>query len=188
MWTTTYDIEKINEIQKCKEKIGIEENKIKDIEFNIKVYTEHMLSQIHNLYSYISEKALRSLWEEFNKENKSESFKAYYKYINEIIIDNIISDTKCKYKKTKVITGIVVEGYSSYAYNIHFVVDEKEFRLNVPIFKNIQEDTLIYTNYGMYSLGYFKGCCNHIFAESYDLEDLKKAFKEFIENKKYETL
>ena len=186
MWITDYDIEKINEIKKCREKIKIEENKINDIQFNINVYTEHMLSQIHSMYTPFSIKTLEILWRNFNKEEKDEKFKDYYKFINDTIIEDIIGDTECKYKKTKVVTGVVVEGYSMYCYNISFMVNNTEFCLYIPVHKNIQKDTLIYANYGMYCLSYKKGCCSHIFAQSYDLKDLKKAFKECIENKKYE--
>lgn len=186
MWLTDYDFEKINEIKKCREKIKTEKSKIKDIEFNIKLYTEHILSQIHSMYTPFSINVLENLWRNFNKEEKDEDFKRYYKFINDLIVEDVIGDTKCIYKKTKAVTRVIVEGFSMYRYNVDFLVNNIEFCLYIPVYKNINEDTLVYADYGMYCLSYKKGCCSHIFAQSYDLRDIKKAFKECIENKKYE--
>ena len=89
MFLTEFDCEKISEINKCKEKIIKSEKEISKINFDIKVYQNYLISQIHNLPSLISGKMLSLLWDDFNKEEKSEKYKPYYSYINDIIKEDI---------------------------------------------------------------------------------------------------
>ena len=175
--------DEVSEINRCKEKIAKEKEKIADSEFNIRLYTNHMVSKMQIMFSIIPEDTLRLVWNNINKDEKEEKFNIHYKYINDVIKDHIIGDTECDYKKTKLITEMYCEGYSSYGYSIHFIADKIEFTFTVPVPKHINSENYIYANDGMYRLGYKETeCCDTYLACSYNLKDLHKAFKEFIEN------
>ena len=176
----------VSEIKKCKEKIAEERKRIADSEFNIELYTNHLVSKIRTIIPILSENTLRVVWQGINKVNdiENEKYKTYYKYINDVIKENIIGDTVCNYKKTKLITEVIVCGYSSYAYSIHFIVNGTEFVFTVPVPNHIDTKSYVYTNEGMYNLSYRETKCSFMsIACSYNLEDIHKAFKEFIENK-----
>ena len=175
------NIATINTIEKCKNKIEIEERKINDIKLNIEVYTDYMLKYIRKLDRIVSERVLYLLFINFTKEEKDEKFKDYYRFLNDIIVESIIGDTKCDFKKTKIITKIICCGYNSYAYDIHFVVNKTEFIFTIPILEHITVEDLVYADYGMYSISYQSSECSWTrIKASYDLEDLKKEFKNFI--------
>ena len=174
----------INTINKCKQKISIERAKIADSEFNIQLYTDHMVSKIRNIIPVVSERVLRIVWNNINKDKKEEQYARCYKFLNDCIKENIIRDTQCVYKKTKLITEIVVNGYEAYAYSVHFFADKTEFIFTIPVPEHIYSDSYIYANEGMYDLAYRSSpSCLTSIALSYDLNDLYKAFKEFVENK-----
>lgn len=182
-----YRTEALEMIDKMQSKIKTEEEKINDCNLNIHLYLSYMIEKIHGLYINIPPKSLNTLWCGFhkNKEEMSEEdknkYKASYDFINHEIINSIICDTRCKYKKSKIISEVILEGYDEYAYNIHFIVNNIDFTFIVPCVKNINEDNLIYANYGKYGLAYKESpCCTSYICTSYNMEDLAKAFKEFI--------
>ena len=175
----------VSEINKCKEKIAEERKKIADSEFNIELYTNHLVSKIMTIIPILSENTLRVVWQGINKINdiESEKYKTYYKYINDVIKENIIGDTVCNYKKTKLITEVIACGYSSYAYSIHFIVNGTEFVFTVPVPTHINSENYGYANEGMYCLSYKENqYCYTTITCSYNLEDLHKAFKDLVEN------
>ena len=183
-WLTEYDYEQINKLEKCADIIQKERKRISDIEFNINVYISHYISIVKNMRPIISEKVIYLLWNNINKEEKDEKFKRYYNYVNDVIKEHIIGDTKCSFKKTKLINDIICCGYGSYAYDIHFVVNGIEFVFTIPTFEHINESNINYVNDGKYSLNYKES--EHIYSHikaSFDLEDLHKAFKSFIESR-----
>ncbi len=173
-------------INTCQDKIQAEEKKIEECNFNIDTYKLRMINNIRGLYIDISEKTLETVWKGFhNKPTDKEELKTYkamYDYIDFIIKEHIINDTKCSYKKKNFIENITVCGYDRYAYNITFIANDIKFILEVPVVKNVSLDNYIYCHYGQYWLGYYSSdiCQSHI-KMSYELDDIKKAFKEFIE-------
>ena len=191
-WMTydDYRIETLKMINKMQKKIKIEEEKRNDCNLNINIYTDYLIQQIHSLYIDISPKTLEALWygfhknkDEMNKEDKNK-YKDCLNYMNCEIIDSIICNTECKYKKTKLISDIISEGYESYAYDVYFFVNDIEFVFTIPVVKNITPKNLPYSHYGKYGLAYRKSsCCTEYICLSYDLEDLAKAFKIFIEER-----
>ena len=176
-------------IQKCQNKIKEEEKYISEHEFNIETFKLRMINQIHNLSIIASEKTLSKAWNFFgnknndnNEENKNE-LKQAYEFIKYLIMNYIIGDTKCNYKKTKLIKNIICEGYEGYAYDIHFVVNNITFILEIPVVENINIHNYKYHD-GRYYLRYYKEegtCCQDYIMASYYIEDLKEAFKKFIE-------
>ena len=193
-WIThnDYKTEALKMIDKMQNKIKEEEEKINDCNLNIHIYTNYLIEKIQGLYIDISSKTLEILWRGFHKDKKDETmsdeekskYKASYDFINYEIINAIICDTKCKYKKTKIINNIIIEGYEGYAYDIYFIANNIEFILTVPVVKNITPKNLPYSHYGMYGLAYKKSsCCTEYICRSYDMKDLAKAFKTFIEER-----
>ena len=179
-------INAINTITKCQNKIKEEERKITECNFNIDTYKMRMLSNIRGLYIDISEKTLETVWRGFHdKSTDKEELKTYkssYDYIVFIIKEHIIGDTKCSYKKKNFIEDIVVCGFDRYAYNITFIANDIKFILEVPVVKNVFLDNYMYCQYGQYWLGYYSSeYCRECIKTSYELDDIKKAFKEFIE-------
>lgn len=173
-------------IKTCQDKIQTEEKKIEECNFNIDTYKLRMINNIRGLYIDISEKTLETVWHGFhNKPTDKEELKTYksrYDYIVFIIKEHIIGDTKCSYKKKNFIEDIVVCGFDRYAYNITFIVNDIKFILEVPVVKNVSLDNYMHCNYGQYWLGYYSSkYCRDYIKTSYELDDIKKAFKEFIE-------
>lgn len=176
----------IDLIEKCQNKIREEEKKIEECNFNIDTYKLRMINNIHGLYIDISEKTLETVWRGFhNKPTDKEELKTYkskYDYIVFIIKEHIIGDTKCSYKKKNFIEDVVVCGLDRYAYNITFIANDIKFILEVPVVKNVSLDNYMYCRYGQYWLGYYSSeYCRDYIKASYELDDIKKAFKEFIE-------
>lgn len=173
-------------IKTCQDKIQVEEKKIEECNFNIDTYKLRMLNNIRGLYIDISEETLETVWHGFhNKPTDKEESKIYktrYNYIDYIIKNHIIGDTECSCKKKNFIDDIVVCGFDRYAYNITFIANDIKFVLEVPVVKNISLDNYIHCHYGQYCLRYYSSeCCQTYIEASYELDDIKKAFKEFIE-------
>lgn len=176
----------IDLIEKCQNKIREEEKKIEECNFNIDTYKLRMINNIHGLYIDISEKTLETVWNGLhNKPTDKEELKTYksmYDYIVFIIKEHIIGDTKCSYKKKNFIEDIVVCGFDRYAYNITFIANDIKFVLEVPVVKNVSLDNYMHCCYGQYWLGYYSSkYCRECIKTSYELDDIKKAFKEFVE-------
>lgn len=183
------NIENIEMIQRCQDKIKEEEKYISEHKFNIETFKLRMINQIHDLYTITSEKTLSKAWIFFgnknnnNDEKNKDELKEAYNFIKDLIIDYIIGDTKCNYKKTKMIKNIICEGYEGYAYDIHFVVNNITFILEIPVVKNINIHNYKYYD-GRYYLRYYEkegACSQKYIMASYYIEDLGKAFKKFIE-------
>lgn len=196
MYVPSYDnygnirIEAIDLIEKCQNKIKEEEKKIADCTFNIDTYKLRMIDNICGLYINISAETLRTLWHGFNNKEKitdeeeAKKYKDAYNFVDYIIKQNIISDTKCSYKKKNLIEEVISCGYESYAYSIKFIVNKIKFVIEIPVVKHINTENYIYARYGKYCLAYYSSThCQECIKESYELDDIKKAFKEFIERK-----
>lgn len=179
--------ETIDLIEKCQNKIKEEEKKIADCTFNIDTYKLRMIDNIRGLYINISAETLRTLWCGFNNKEKitdEEEIKKYknaYDFVDYIIKQDIISDTKCSYKKKNLIEEVLSCGYESYAYSIKFIANKIKFVIEIPVVNHISIDNYIYARYGKYCLAYYSSTyCQECIKESYELDDIKKAFKEFI--------
>ena len=181
-------IEAIDLIEKCQNKIKEEEKKIADCTFNIDTYKLRMIDNIRGLYIDISAETLRTLWHGFNNKEKitdeeeAKKYKNAYNFVDYIIKQNIISETKCSYKKKNLIEEVISCGYESYAYSIKFIANKIKFVIEIPVVKHINTENYIYARYGKYCLAYYSSdYCQECIKESYNFDDIKKAFKEFIE-------
>ena len=103
-----------------------------------------------------------------------------------VIEDNVLGHgIKYDYKITEMIMG----GYEHYYTSIYFTVynvqsktrNNTTFVFNLPHPKNIHLDNCVYANDGKYCLWYKKGCSLNLIKDSYYVNDIKKAFEEFIE-------
>lgn len=180
--------ETIKLIEKCQNRIQAEEKKIEECNFNIDTYKLRMIDNIRGLYINISAETLRTLWCDFNNKEKitdeeeAKKYKNAYDFVDYIIKQDIISDTKCSYKKKNLIEEVISCGYENYAYSIKFIVNKIKFVIEIPVVKHINTENYIYARYGKYCLAYYSSAyCQECIKESYDFDDIKKAFKEFIE-------
>lgn len=181
-WLNESDYETISIIEKCKEKIKEKEKEIDSIKFDIDTYNMRLILNIHNIVPIVSEKLLHNVWSNFKKEEKEENYKSNYDYISHIIKQYVIGDTDCNYKKKNLIDNIICCGYESYAYSVYFTVNKIEFFLEIPNIKSINIENMVYAHEGKYALFYkSSNSCSTCISQSYDLNDLQKAFKEFIE-------
>ena len=180
---TETDVKYINDIHKCKSKINYEELKIADSQFNIDVFTDHLISLLHHLTPVATERCLEIVWNNMNKDEKDDKFKGCYDFLKEIIKYHIIDDVECTYKKSKLIEEVTRRGYEGYGYVITFYVNKIKFNFTIPVVDKINKENYVYADEGRYDLSYTKtGSFYHSVARSYDLKDLHKAFKSFIES------
>ena len=183
MLFTETDAKYIHDIHKCKSKINYEELKIADSQFNIDVFTDHLISLLHHLTPVATERCLEIVWNNMNKDEKDDKFKGCYDFLKEIIKYHIIDDVECTYKKSKLIEEVTRRGYEGYGYVITFYVNKIKFNFTIPVVDKINKGNYIYADEGRYDLSYTKtGSFYHSLARSYDLKDLHKAFKSFIES------
>ena len=102
--------------------------------------------------------------------------------ISNIIIYDIIADTECNYNKRKLVTDHYIFGYH-WGYEFIFEVNNIKFILYLPNIKTLNTNNFYDAFEGKYHLSYYQSThCSRTIISSYDLSDLKKAFKEFIEN------
>lgn len=192
------DITYFETINKCKELIKNEEKKITDSNFIITAIREKLVDTVKSMYLHYTNIEWTNLYDyihmnktEFiNKYNNEEEngiekyklAKEKYKLISNIIIYDIIDDTECNYNKTKLVTDHYIFGFH-WGYEFIFEVNNIKFILHLPNIKVLNADNFYDAFEGKYNLSYYESeHCSRTIISSYDLSDLKKAFKEFIEN------
>lgn len=185
-------------INKCKELIKNEEKKIIDSNFIITTIREKLVNTVksmclhytniewNNLYDYIHKNKTEFINKYNNKEEngveKYKLAKEKYKLISNIIIYDIIDDTECNYNKRKLVTDHYIFGYH-WGYEFIFEVNNIKFMFYLPNIKTLNVDNFYDAFEGKYHLSYYESeHYSKTIISSYDLSDLKKAFKEFIEN------
>lgn len=191
------DLTYFDEINKCKEIIKNEEKKIADSKFVIDAITEKLVDTVKsmyliytnlkwdNLYKYIHKTKTEFINEYIGTETNGvelyKKAKDSYNNIVNIIIDEIIKDTKCTYNKRKLVIEYYIYGYN-WGYNFIFEVNNIKFIFCIPNTKALDTGNFYDAWEGKYCLDYYKSeHCSCRIISSYSLEDLSKAFKEFIE-------
>lgn len=192
------DITYFKTINKCKELIKNEEKKITDSNFIISTMKEKLVNTVKsmflhytnmewsNLYNYIHMNKIEFI-NQYNNSGKNgaeeyKKAKEKYNLISNIIIYDIIDDTECNYNKRKLVTDHYIFSYN-WGYEFIFEVNNIKFVLYLPNIKMLNIDNFYNAYEGKYNLSYYESeYCTRTIISSYDLSDLKKAFKEFIEN------
>jgi len=191
------DITYFETINKCKELIKNEEKKIIDSNFIISTIREKLVDTVKSMYLHYTNMEWKNLYnyihmnktEFINQYNNAEKngveeykkAKEKYKLISNIIIYDIIDDTECNYNKRKLVTDHYIFGYH-WGYEFIFEVNNIKFILYLPNIKVLNIDNFYDAFEGKYHLGYYESeHCSRTIISSYNLEDLSKAFKEFIE-------
>ena len=192
------DITYFETINKCKELIKNEEKKITDSNFIIFTMKEKLVNTVKSMYLHYTNMEWNHLHNYIHM-NKTEFINQYnnngkdgveeyklakekYKLISNIIIYDIIDDTECNYNKRKLVTDHYIFGYH-WGYEFIFEVNNIKFTLYLPNIKTLNTDNFYNAFEGKYHLSYYESTyCSRTIISSYDLSDLKKAFKEFIEN------
>ena len=192
------DITYFETINKCKELIKNEEKKIADSNFIISAMREKLVDTVKSMYLHYTNMEWKNLYNYIHM-NKTEFINQYndaekngaeeyklakekYNLISNIIIYDIIDDTECNYNKRKLVTDHYIFGYH-WGYEFIFEVNNIKFILYLPNIKTLNVDNFYDAFEGKYYLSYYESkYCSRTIISSYDLSDLKKAFKEFIEN------
>ena len=183
----------ITTIEKCNKQIAEEKEIIETHNFYIDILNYKKTSLIRNLiipFSNGVEKILnigdfinlkKKDFIEKHGEEKYKTAKKEYDLLKMVIEDNVLGhDTKYNYKITDVIKG----GYETYYTSIYFTINDINFVFNLPHPNNINSSNCVYAYDGMYCLGYKESCCVTYIKTSYYIDDIKKAFKEFVEREK----
>ena len=179
-------------IEKCNIRIKEEEKMIEEHNFNIDVFNHRKLSLIRNLIVPFSDGVSKVFYfndfinlkrKEFIEKHDAEKYKIAkkeYELLKMVIEDDVLGhDIKYDYKITEVIKG----GYETYYTSIYFTINDITFVFSIPHPKNIYLDNCSYAYDGMYCLWHKESCCLRCIESSYYINDIQKAFKEFIEKK-----
>ena len=146
-------------------------------------YTNMEWNHLHN-YIHMNKTEFINQYNNNGKDGVEEYklAKEKYKLISNIIIYDIIDDTECNYNKRKLVTDHYIFGYH-WGYEFIFEVNNIKFMLYLPNIKTLNTDNFYDAFEGKYHLSYYESkYCSRTIISSYDLSDLKKAFKEFIKN------
>ena len=180
----------ITTIEKCNKQIAEEKGIIETHNFYVDILNYKKISLIKNLIIPFSN-GVEKIWNigdfinlkkkdfiEKHGEEKYKTAKKEYDLLKMVIEDNVLGhDNKYSYKITDVIKG----GYETYYTSIYFTINDINFVFNLPHPNNINSSNCVYAHDGMYYLGYKESCCITYIKTSYYIDDIKKAFKEFIE-------
>lgn len=186
----------ITTIEKCNKRIQEEKAMIEEHNFNIDVFNHRKLSLIRNLTVPFSDGVLnikyvndfinlkrKEFIEKFDVE-KYKIAKKEYDLLKIVIEDDVLghdNDIKYGYKITEVLKG----GYECYYTSIYFTINDIIFAFSIPHPRSIFLDNCSYAYDGMYCLWYKESsCCLRCIESSYYINDIQKAFKEFIEREK----
>lgn len=185
-----YKDDSITTIEKCSKRIQEEERIIETHNFNIDTLNYRKVSLIRGLIVPFSESVLKigcvnefiSLKKkDFIEKYDNEKYKAVkkdYELLKMVIEDDVLgNDNKYDYK----ITGVIKGGFETYYTAIYFTVNNIDFVFNLPHPNKINLDNCVYAHDGMYCLEHKESCCLRYIEGSYYINDIKKAFKEFIE-------
>ena len=181
-------------IEKCNKRIKEEEKMIEEHNFNIDVFNHRKISLIRNLIVPFSESVQNISYvnnfinlkrKEFIEKYDAEKYKTAkkeYDLLKMVIEDDVLGhEIKYDYKITEVIKG----GYECYYTSIYFTINDITFVFSIPHPRNISLHNCSYAYDGTYSLWYKESshclCC---IESSYYINDIQKAFKEFIEREK----
>lgn len=190
--------EDISIIEKCNKQIKEEETIIENHKFNIDSFNYRKVSLVRGLIIPFSESVQNIRYindfinlkrKEFIEKYDTEKYqiaKKEHDLLKMVIEDDVLGHgIKYDYKITEMIIG----GYEHYYTSIYFTVyniqsktrNNTTFVFNLPHPKNIHLDNCVYANDGKYCLWYKKGCSLNLIKDSYYVNDIKKAFEEFIE-------
>ena len=128
-------------------------------------------------YSYIipidkANKWLHMIKEEKIDKRKKYEEKLYFDYVQSFIQDN--------FHKDAVVTKFYDEGFDNYCKDIVFKLDGKEYQLTIPNADHINTKNFNCTGEGRLYIRVKNGCCMEFIASSYKLENVSKAFKDYL--------
>lgn len=185
-WTleaSTYNV--YTEIDKYKNLISKEKEIISDHETIVDSLMESLTRSIKNIFIPYSEKMMDEASNQQNKTKKSE--KKMFLFLEEDLIERLFDETERKHVS---LTKIMRCGYDEHAYSFNFKYDNGtkviNFELKIPNVKKATKENICYMNYGKYCFLYEKkpSCFSHI-KDSYDLDEIAAAIREFLIDVKF---
>lgn len=137
-----------------------------------------MVKEVKSIVQPYSDKMLHSASWGQTKDSSDENRKMF-KFVTKDLLERLFDD-KEERKNVKFI-GISSYGYDSCAYGFYFKYKGINFEVKIPNIRNANKDNLYEIDFGKYQLFYEKksGIWDHI-KSSYDLDDIGKAIKDFV--------
>lgn len=186
--TWTLEASKYNtttEIDKYRNLINKEKEIISDHEIIIGSLTESLVREVKNICMPYSEKMMNGAWEQHKLTNKSE--KKMFLFMEEDLIERLFDESERKYVSLE---KIMKCGQDDHAYIFKFKYENEtkhiNFELDIPNVKKARKENLDYMNYGKYRFLYEKKFCYwSIIKESYDLDEIADAIREFLIDVKF---
>ena len=96
----------------------------------------------------------------------------YFDCVQSFIQDN--------FHKDAIVTKFFDEGLDNYCKDIVFELDDKEYQLTIPNADRINTKNFEHTGEGKLCIRIKNGCCMEFIASSYKLENVSKAFKDYL--------
>lgn len=171
-----YDIERHREL------IKKQKAEIADRQMIIDSLMESMVRKIHQIYTPYSSKMLDEALAQKSKSTKEE--REMYEFIKKDFIEMLFE--KDERKDVEFIT-IIPLGYDHCVYNFQFKYKGIVFEVGFPNTKAANASNIYHMWHGMYVLNYEekRNIYKHI-TESYYLDDIAKAIKDFTKGKSHE--
>ena len=194
-YTRSEDMNNLEIINKCNAEIKKITKRIKDDEFLITTLKQRQIDTIKNLYMPYSDCGYTYFYDYINMSKKDfiEKFdkdkykiaKDNYSIIVNMIKRKLIGDTECEYNQRNLISKFYFCGYEPYGYGFVFTVNDITFELHIPNNKKLTENNFDYAYEGQYALSYKSSEVTlTLITHSYNLDDIGKAFRGFINHKK----
>lgn len=166
-------------IEKYMKLIDKEKEIISDHNTIVDSLMESLVRNVKNLFIPYSENMMDEASKQQNNTKKSE--KKMFLFLEEDLIERLFDEPERQYVS---LTKIMRCGYEDYAYCFNFKYNNGKvinFELKIPNVKKARKENIDYMSYGKYRFIYEKkpGYWSTI-KESYDLDEIAKAIKEFL--------
>lgn len=167
------------DIERHRELIKKQKKEIEEKQMIVDSLTDSMIHRVKQIVIPYSEKMLHAAYCEQNKSTKEE--RTMFDFVKDDLLERIFNKNE---RKEVEFTGIIPLNYDHCVYNFQFKYKGITFELVIPNVKVADTSNIWHMWYGMYVLRNEEKRCvwGHI-SESYDLDDIAKAIKEFVEKK-----
>lgn len=173
-----YTINIFKDIEQHRELIKKQKNEITEKQMIVDSLMDSMAHRVQQIATPYSDKMLCAAWHEQNKPTKKE--RTMFEFVKNDLFGRLFDEKERKEVKFISIVPVICSG--NCAYNFQFKYKEIIFEIAIPNTCIADTSNILNMWYGMYILRYEKKkhIWDHI-TESYYLDDIAKAIKEFTE-------
>ena len=164
------------DIENHRKLIKKQKKEIEERQMIIDSLTNSMVHTIRRIITPYSDKMLHSAW---CQQNKPKEERAMFEFVKNDLLERLFD--KDEIKEVEFIKIIPLMSSGNCVYSFQFKYEGITFEVAVPNVQIANDSNVYSMDYGMYVLRYEekRSIWNHI-TESYDLDDIAKAIKEFI--------